>query len=237
MPLKYIFISIIAHLGIFASAIYFHSIEEKKEAPKEKPIFFEVVEESHRREEVKEVKEEEKKILEEKKEIPIEKKRVLKAPPLDNDEQENKIIKIEKPKIKKETSKEKPIPPPPPKPETPPPPPPQIKKEALTVKEEKAEKPSIEKSKVISSSSPIGQITPIYPRSARRKGHEGEVVIEIEISENGDIVNLSIASSSGHDDLDNAAIKAVSKLKFNPAKEDGVNTKGKLRLPINFKLK
>ncbi len=52
---------------------------------------------------------------------------------------------------------------------------------------------------------------PSYPDIARRWGHEGTVLMEITISENGAVSDAVIIESSGYAELDKAALKAVLK--------------------------
>lgn len=52
----------------------------------------------------------------------------------------------------------------------------------------------------------------LYPADALRRGLEGEVTILVELGEGGRILDASIASGSGHESLDEAAVRAVKKL-------------------------
>lgn len=72
----------------------------------------------------------------------------------------------------------------------------------------------------------------LYPPEALRRGLEGEVVLLVELGEGGRIVGASVASSSGHPLLDEAALKAVGRLDaLNPA------SAGKaILLPVRFKI-
>ena len=75
------------------------------------------------------------------------------------------------------------------------------------------------------------------PRSARRRGREGVVTIEIVVSGSGAVTKVDVIGSSGHSDLDSAAVSAVKTAHFAPATEDGVQVEGRLRLTFEFKLK
>ena len=94
----------------------------------------------------------------------------------------------------------------------------------------------VEHAKVVSDPVALNKIIPVYPRSARRKGHEGCVTVEILVSEDGFVSGAEIVSSSGHAELDSAALGAVRTTKFAPATEDGASVTGRLRLTFNFKL-
>ena len=95
----------------------------------------------------------------------------------------------------------------------------------------------VERAKVISAPKAIGRIEPVYPRSARRRGREGIVTIEAAVEETGQVADVAVVATSGHDDIDSAAIKAVRKAKFVPANDNGQSVAAKLRLTFNFRLK
>jgi len=50
-----------------------------------------------------------------------------------------------------------------------------------------------------------------YPIDARLKHAEGRVVVRIVIQEDGQILSATIAKSSGHDILDQAALETIRK--------------------------
>ena len=93
-----------------------------------------------------------------------------------------------------------------------------------------------EHAKVVSDPIALNRIVPKYPRSARRKGHEGSVTVEITVTEGGLVSSADIVSSSGHAELDAAALAAVRTARFTPATTDGVSVSGRLRLTFDFKL-
>ncbi len=72
----------------------------------------------------------------------------------------------------------------------------------------------------------------LYPPEALRRGLEGEVILLVELGEDGRIVDASVASSSGHALLDQAALEAVGRLgALGPA------SAGKaILLPVRFKI-
>ena len=90
--------------------------------------------------------------------------------------------------------------------------------------------------KVVSDPVALNRITPRYPRAARRKGHEGSVTVEIRVSEDGGVSDAKIVATSGHAELDRAALAAVGTARFAPATEDGAAVSGLLRLTFEFKL-
>lgn len=79
--------------------------------------------------------------------------------------------------------------------------------------------------------------TPIhYPRLAKRRGHQGKVLIEVWIDRQGTQTKRLILDSSGFSSLDEAAIKAISKWKFHASTEQGKAIAHRVQIPINFKL-
>ncbi len=52
---------------------------------------------------------------------------------------------------------------------------------------------------------------PTYPEIARRWGHEGVVVVRIYIDAEGSVEDAVLLSSSGHQELDNAALEIIRK--------------------------
>jgi protein TonB len=78
---------------------------------------------------------------------------------------------------------------------------------------------------------------PPYPWQARRMGIEGRVVLHVEILQNGGTGRIEIRQSSGHDVLDQTAIKAVTGWRFAPARISGAPIIAWVLVPIIFKLK
>ncbi|WP_333595181.1 TonB family protein [Anaerospora hongkongensis] len=68
----------------------------------------------------------------------------------------------------------------------------------------------------------LQKVEPRYPESARRDGVEGSVTVKLEIMENGKPGNVWVVGSSGRNELDEAAVKAVERWRFVPAR-DSVN--------------
>lgn len=78
---------------------------------------------------------------------------------------------------------------------------------------------------------------PKYPRWARRQGFEGTTLLNVSISKEGKAQKVEVQTSSGHLILDNAAIKAVKKWKFYPAKKVGLSVPSQLLVPVVFQIK
>lgn len=122
------------------------------------------------------------------------------------------------------------------RPEPPEPLPPPEHQEKTEEVAETATASPVEQAKVVSDPVALNKIVPVYPRLARRKGHEGSVVVDVSISQDGSVSEANVFSSSGHKELDAAAIDAVRNAKFSPATENGASVDGRLRLTLDFRL-
>lgn len=71
---------------------------------------------------------------------------------------------------------------------------------------------------------------PRYPPSM----HTGEVVLKVEVAADGTAAGIVVDRSSGHADLDEAAMEAARQWKFVPAYKDGKAVAGKVRVPVRF---
>lgn len=80
-------------------------------------------------------------------------------------------------------------------------------------------------------------IRPDYPRAARQRGEQGDVVLEIDVAADGSVASVAVATSSGFADLDAAALKAVKSARFSPAKSGDRAVASHARLTLSFKLK
>lgn len=78
---------------------------------------------------------------------------------------------------------------------------------------------------------------PRYPRRAKKRGVQGEVILEVAVSRNGTVSDCQVFRSSGHSVLDKAALKAVKRWVFQPATENGKPIDMTVNVPIRFELK
>ncbi|MBO4448896.1 MAG: energy transducer TonB [Kiritimatiellae bacterium] len=114
---------------------------------------------------------------------------------------------------------------------------PEDEKEELKETSEIANKSDdIERARVVSDPVALNRIVPVYPRSARRKGHEGVVTVEISVAADGAVSDVALVSSSGHRELDEAASSAARSAHFAPATDNGECVSGRLRLTFDFRL-
>jgi len=77
---------------------------------------------------------------------------------------------------------------------------------------------------------------PAYPLSARRRGIEGTALIHAEVSPEGLCLRAELKKSSGAEALDQAALDAVRKWRFVPAKRGSQAVAAWVEVPITFKL-
>ncbi|MBM3555397.1 MAG: energy transducer TonB [Alphaproteobacteria bacterium] len=61
---------------------------------------------------------------------------------------------------------------------------------------------------------PIHAPAPSYPDNARRRGLEGRVIIRLDLDAEGQASNFRLATSSGHELLDQAALKGLKRWRF-----------------------
>ncbi len=83
---------------------------------------------------------------------------------------------------------------------------------------------------------PAYQPKPTYPAFARRLGHEGRVVVRIQVLSSGTVAAASIERSSGYAVLDEAALVTIKRWRFRPAQRAGQPVDATLNVPITFKL-
>ena len=77
----------------------------------------------------------------------------------------------------------------------------------------------------------------VYPPVSIRLGEEGTVTLKVTISAEGTITAASVAKSSGHPRLDEAAINiAKSKFKYTPASQGGKAVEFTATIPVVFRL-
>lgn len=77
---------------------------------------------------------------------------------------------------------------------------------------------------------------PIYPDLARKRHWEGDVFLRALIGETGDVLNVRVETSSGHELLDSTALETVRQWRFHPAHDGEKNVREEVCLSIRFKL-
>ena len=77
---------------------------------------------------------------------------------------------------------------------------------------------------------------PAYPAAARAERLEGLVILAVLVGANGRVVDVSVASSSGHTVLDQAAASAVKTWTFAPAHRGARAVESVVEVPVKFAL-
>lgn len=78
---------------------------------------------------------------------------------------------------------------------------------------------------------------PRYPEASKQGGEQGQVVIMVTVLSSGKIGSASIAKSSGHSRLDQAALSAAKGIVFKPNKGGAPSGTVTVRVPYQFKLR
>jgi TonB family protein len=91
-------------------------------------------------------------------------------------------------------------------------------------------------SEIVYDTQNLGNVQPQYPLASKRRGEEGTVLISATVDASGLPSKVKIFKSSSFSSLDNAAVEAIEKWHFVPAKKFGQNIESSIIIPINFKL-
>jgi protein TonB len=78
---------------------------------------------------------------------------------------------------------------------------------------------------------------PRYPESARRAGVQGTTLLKVHVLDNGRPVDITVEESAGHAALDQAALEAVRRWRFEPARENGKPVALWVLIPFEFRLR
>jgi protein TonB len=115
-----------------------------------------------------------------------------------------------------------------------------------------AEEPNVESATAPSRSRPGTRLDPIvearadvaalsnpkpsYPLAARRRGVEGRVLLSAHVHADGACAEVRLKRSSGHALLDQAALDAVRRWRFLPARRAGAPIDSWVDVPVSFRL-
>ncbi|MDR1726914.1 MAG: TonB family protein [Acidobacteriota bacterium] len=80
----------------------------------------------------------------------------------------------------------------------------------------------------------IRRVQPVYPPMAQKARVQGEVILEVEVDEEGNVVDIIV--KSGHPLLKQAAVDAVKQWKYSPTLLNGEPTPVTADVKVNFKL-
>ena len=78
---------------------------------------------------------------------------------------------------------------------------------------------------------------PHYPAPSREQGEQGVVSLYIHVSAEGKTRSVALYKTSGHERLDKAAMEAVWRWRFVPARQNGHPVAGAVIVPIRFDLR
>jgi periplasmic protein TonB len=75
---------------------------------------------------------------------------------------------------------------------------------------------------------------PVYPALSRRMNEEGKVLLKVRVSAQGTALDVAISKSSGFSRLDAAAVDAVTRWRFVPARRGDETVDSSVIVPITF---
>ena len=84
---------------------------------------------------------------------------------------------------------------------------------------------------------PLSSIRPVYPEIAQEAGIEGTVVVEVFVDKKGRVQDTLILKGIPNTGLDEAAVTAIKKTRFRPAKQRERAVGVWISIPVNFRLK
>ncbi|MBY0466616.1 MAG: energy transducer TonB [Burkholderiales bacterium] len=87
-----------------------------------------------------------------------------------------------------------------------------------------------------SSADYLNNKPPAYPAVSKRLGEQGKVMVRVFIGIDGKVTQADIRTSSGHDRLDQAALKTAQEWTYVPGKVNGEPQAMWFNVPINFVL-
>jgi protein TonB len=75
---------------------------------------------------------------------------------------------------------------------------------------------------------------PDYPEEAQRQHQEGVVLLNVEVGADGRASEVTVRQSSGFPLLDEAALEAVRRWRFEPARSGGLPVSSEAHVPVRF---
>lgn len=83
---------------------------------------------------------------------------------------------------------------------------------------------------------PIATRVPVYPYSARKRGEQGMVLVRVRVNDAGRVESSTLYRSSGHADLDEAAVACVWKWNFAPGESGGRAVGSSAVVRVSFRI-
>lgn len=84
---------------------------------------------------------------------------------------------------------------------------------------------------------PRKPIKPRYPEGARRRGEQGDVVLELAVDARGGVADVKVVGGCGFAELERAAVSAARRARFRPARRGGATVPSSARLTLTFRLR
>ncbi len=81
----------------------------------------------------------------------------------------------------------------------------------------------------------LEKVTPVYPEALRAKPVDGKVTLAFDVDVEGRVLDPKVSRGSGHPELDAAALEAVTKFRFDPARDGGGAVRVSLTYTFSFK--
>ncbi len=79
------------------------------------------------------------------------------------------------------------------------------------------------------------KVNPKYPEELKSEELEGEVILEVTISEKGEVLEVKVKASD-HDLFTRSAVAAMKQTRFTPALKNGMPVPARIDIPIKFML-
>ena len=80
------------------------------------------------------------------------------------------------------------------------------------------------------------QMPPEYPYDMKSHGITGTVVVGFIIDFGGNVQDAHVITSSGHSEMDQAAVDAISKWQYAPGMKNGHAVNTRLQIPISYNI-
>ena len=84
---------------------------------------------------------------------------------------------------------------------------------------------------------PLSSIRPVYPEIAQEAGIEGTVVVQVFVDKKGRVQDTLVLKGIPNTGVEEAAVTAIKKTRFRPAKQRERAVGVWISIPVNFRLK
>ena len=79
-----------------------------------------------------------------------------------------------------------------------------------------------------------GEVPIEYPLELWDEGVEGETLVRVRVNATGGVDSTEVLESSGHAELDSAAVQGARDLRFQPGRRDGERVEVWANVPVRF---